>query len=230
MCWRRWGCRRRSPRRTIRVSLGWSYDRGGHLPFPRRLDGALSPPFRSREGRAPHDTMSRRSRASDRANALPVYLDNQSTTPLDPRVLAAMLPYFTEHFGNPHSSSHAYGRIAAEAVEAARGEVATLIHADPREIVFTSGATEANNLAIKGAAHFARAHPPAAGTPAITSSPCRPSTNACSKLRRTGARGLLGHLPAGRADGLVVARPPRRRDRPSAPCWSRSWRRTTRSA
>ena len=99
----------------------------------------------------------------DRANALPIYLDNQSTTPLDPRVLAAMLPYFTEHFGNPHSSSHAYGRIAAEAVEAARTEVARLIHADPREIVFTSGATEANNLAIKGVAHFARAHPPANG-------------------------------------------------------------------
>jgi cysteine desulfurase len=95
----------------------------------------------------------------DRANAPPIYLDNQSTTRLDPRVLEAMLPYFTEHFGNPHSTSHIYGRIAAEAVERARSEVAALIRADPREIVFTSGATEANNLAIKGAAHFARAHP-----------------------------------------------------------------------
>jgi len=92
------------------------------------------------------------------ANTLPIYLDNQSTTPLDPRVIEAMLPYFTEHFGNPHSTSHVYGRIAAEAVETARGEIAALIHADPREIYFTSGATEANNLAIKGAAHFARAH------------------------------------------------------------------------
>ncbi len=92
-------------------------------------------------------------------NTPPIYLDNQSTTPVDPRVLEAMLPYFTEHFGNPHSTSHAYGRIAAEAIESARGEVAALIHADVREIVFTSGATEANNLAIKGAAHFARAHP-----------------------------------------------------------------------
>jgi cysteine desulfurase len=97
------------------------------------------------------------------ANTMPIYLDNQSSTRLDPRVLEAMLPYFTEQFGNPHSSSHAYGRIAAEAIEAARGEVAALIGADPREIVFTSGATEANNLAIKGAAHFARAHPPASG-------------------------------------------------------------------
>ena len=92
-------------------------------------------------------------------NTPPVYLDSQSTTPIDPRVLEAMLPYFTEHFGNPHSTSHTYGRVAAEAIERARTEVAALIHANPREIVFTSGATEANNLAIKGAAHFARAHP-----------------------------------------------------------------------
>src|SRR5271165_3982521 len=92
-------------------------------------------------------------------NTPPIYLDNQSTTRVDPRVLEAMLPYFTEHIGNPHSTSHAYGRIAAEAIELARGEVAALIHGDPREIVFTSGATEANNLAIKGAAHFAHAHP-----------------------------------------------------------------------
>jgi cysteine desulfurase len=92
-------------------------------------------------------------------NAPPIYLDNQSSTRVDPRVMEAMLPYFTEDFGNPHSTSHAYGRSAAEAIERARGEIAALIHADPRELVFTSGATESNNLAIKGAAHFARAHP-----------------------------------------------------------------------
>lgn len=91
-------------------------------------------------------------------NALPIYLDNQSSTPVDPRVLEAMLPYFNEQFGNPHSESHIYGHNAMAAIEAARGEVARLINADPREIVFTSGATESNNLALKGAAYFARAH------------------------------------------------------------------------
>ena len=85
----------------------------------------------------------------------PIYLDYQATTPCDPRVLTAMLPYFAEIFGNPHSAEHSYGRDADAAVEHARGQIAALIGADPREIVFTSGATEANNLAIKGAARFA---------------------------------------------------------------------------
>jgi cysteine desulfurase len=87
----------------------------------------------------------------------PIYLDYQSTTPCDPRVLEKMLPYFTEDFGNPHSRSHAYGWRAEEAVEAARAQVAEIIHADPREVIFTSGATESNNLAIKGVAHFYKA-------------------------------------------------------------------------
>ena len=87
----------------------------------------------------------------------PVYLDNQATTPLDPRVWQAMVPFFTEHFGNPHSAEHAMGRFAEDAVEQARAHVAALIGAEPREIVLTSGATEANNLAIKGAARFAAA-------------------------------------------------------------------------
>jgi cysteine desulfurase len=86
----------------------------------------------------------------------PVYLDNQSTTPCDPRVVARMLPFFTEQFGNPHSTEHALGRDAEAAVAAARAEVAALLGAEPREIVLTSGATEANNIAIKGAARHAR--------------------------------------------------------------------------
>lgn len=87
----------------------------------------------------------------------PVYLDNHATTPLDPRVLAAMRPWWEENFANPHSVEHILGRAAEEAVEAARAEVAALIGAEAREIVFTSGATESNNLAIKGAARFAAA-------------------------------------------------------------------------
>lgn len=84
----------------------------------------------------------------------PVYLDYSATTPIDPRVVEAMLPYLTEKFGNPASRSHQYGWDAEAAVENARAEVAALVHADPKEIVWTSGATEANNLAIKGAANF----------------------------------------------------------------------------
>ena len=84
----------------------------------------------------------------------PIYLDYAATTPIDRRVLDKMLPYMTEMFGNPASNSHAYGWEAEEAVEEARKNIADLINADSKEIVFTSGATESNNLAIKGAAHF----------------------------------------------------------------------------
>lgn len=84
----------------------------------------------------------------------PIYLDNQATTPCDPRVLDVMLPWFTERFGNPHSAEHRMGQEAEAAIEAARAEVAALIGAESREIVLTSGATEANNIAIKGAARF----------------------------------------------------------------------------
>ncbi len=85
----------------------------------------------------------------------PIYLDNQATTRCDPRVVQAMLPWFSEDFGNPHSAEHVMGRKAEAAVEHARQQIATLIGAEPREVIFTSGATEANNIAIKGAARFA---------------------------------------------------------------------------
>lgn len=89
-----------------------------------------------------------------RAPHFPIYMDYSSTTPIDPRVADKMIPYLREQFGNPASRSHMYGWSAEKAVEQARADVAALVNADPREIIWTSGATEGNNLALKGAAHF----------------------------------------------------------------------------
>jgi len=89
-----------------------------------------------------------------KGKARPIYLDMQATTPVDPRVLDAMLPYLTDQYGNPHSRTHAYGWEAEKGVEQARKHIADLIGADPKDIVFTSGATESNNMSIKGVARF----------------------------------------------------------------------------
>ena len=93
----------------------------------------------------------------DKPSSMPIFMDYQSTTPCDPRVLQAMLPYFTQKFGNPHSRSHAYGWEAEEACELARTQVARLIGADAKEIIFTSGATESNNIALKAVGAFYKA-------------------------------------------------------------------------
>ncbi|KAJ1905000.1 cysteine desulfurase [Coemansia sp. IMI 209127] len=99
-------------------------------------------------------TGSSESAAAAAENTMPIYLDAQATTPLDPRVLDAMMPYMTESYGNPHSRTHKYGWESERAVDTAREQVAGLIGAHPKEIIFTSGATEANNTAIKGVARF----------------------------------------------------------------------------
>ena len=100
------------------------------------------------------DLKEKRRKLEESGCKFPLYLDYQSTTPVDPRVVDAMMPYFTEKFGNPHSRSHAYGWDAEEAVEKARAQIASLIGASPKEIVFTSGATESNNISLKGVARF----------------------------------------------------------------------------
>jgi cysteine desulfurase len=128
---------------------------------------------------------------------LPIYLDYQSTTPTDPRVLAVMLPYFTEKFGNPHSTSHSHGKEAAAAVEAARHQVARLIGADEREIIFTSGATESNNLAIKGALRF-KGETRRRVVTYVTEHKC-----VLESARRLGEEGVEVVLLPVRADGLV---------------------------
>ena len=92
--------------------------------------------------------------SDEKAMKKPIYLDYSATTPVDPRVAAKMIPYLTEHFGNPASRSHSFGWETEKAVEEARAEVAKLVNCDPKELVWTSGATEAINLALKGAAHF----------------------------------------------------------------------------
>ena len=133
----------------------------------------------------------------ERSGTTPIYLDYHATTPVDDRVLEAMLPWFSERFGNPHSRDHRHGWEAEEAVEAARAQVAALIGAQAREIIFTSGATESNNLAIKGCARAMRADRPHVVT-CVTEHKC--VLESCRRLEREGID--VTYLPV-RGDGSI---------------------------
>ncbi|MBF0372312.1 MAG: IscS subfamily cysteine desulfurase [Alphaproteobacteria bacterium] len=129
--------------------------------------------------------------------ARPIYLDYQATTPCDPRVVQAMLPYFTEKFGNPHSRNHVYGWEAEDGVEKAREQVASILGADMKEVIFTSGATESNNLALKGVAHFHKDKKNHVVT-CVTEHKCVLDT--CRHLEQEGFS--VTYLPVGK-DGLI---------------------------
>ena len=127
----------------------------------------------------------------------PIYFDNHATTPVDRRVLDVMLPYFSEHFGNAASRNHKYGWEAEEAVEIARKQIADLIGAGAKEIVFTSGATESDNLAIRGAAYMYREK----GDHVITAvTEHKAVIDTCKRLEKDGFR--VTYLPVGK-DGIV---------------------------
>lgn len=132
-----------------------------------------------------------------RISGRPLYLDMQATSPVDPRVLDAMLPFYLSQYGNPHSRTHMYGWEADEAVEKARADVAALIGASPKEIVFTSGATESNNISVKGAMRFQREKKRHVVT---TQTEHKCVLDSCRHLQQEGFE--VTYLPVGR-DGLV---------------------------
>src|SRR3569833_1371601 len=128
---------------------------------------------------------------------LPIYLDNFATTPMDPRVLEAMIPYFTQKFGNAASRNHPFGGVAEEAVDYAREQVAKVIGASEKEIIFTSGATEADNLAIKGVFEMYKEK----GNHVITAvTEHKAVLDTCKHIEKLGAR--VTYLPV-KEDGLI---------------------------
>src|SRR5579872_5869725 len=128
---------------------------------------------------------------------LPIYMDNHATTAVDPRVVSAMLPYFNEKFGNSASRNHPFGWAAEEATETGRAQIARLINASPKEVIFTSGATESNNLAIKGVAEMYREK----GNHIITEvTEHKAVLDTCKRLEKNGCR--VTYLPV-KADGLI---------------------------
>lgn len=135
--------------------------------------------------------------AEPTADARPIYLDMQSTTPVDPRVTDAMLPHLTSRYGNPHSRTHAYGWEAEKAAETAREHIANLVGANPKEIIFTSGATESNNMAIKGVAAFYKSKKKHVVT---TQTEHKCVLDSCRWLQQRGFD--VSYLPVGK-DGLV---------------------------
>ncbi|GMP27627.1 hypothetical protein CsSME_00003527 [Camellia sinensis var. sinensis] len=128
--------------------LATTLRRTSHLRSFSTAAAAVAPPP------SPYDDPSGISMKGVRISGRPLYLDMQATSPVDPRVLDTMLPYYLSRFGNPHSRTHLYGWESDEAVERARSQVASLINASPKEVVFTSGATESNNISVKGVMHF----------------------------------------------------------------------------